>query len=1317
MERSKEPMTDKELMDGFVRGDEESFDALVQRHKERLFNAAYRVLYDPQAAEDVVQRVFIRLAERRDELADVRSVQAWLYAATLNLSLDVQKTMRRRKEREKAVEDSSRTEGPREVAMRSELRKELDLALAGLKNSLRIPLILRYLQGLSYEETGEVLGLSSEAVRKRVKRGLRALRTLLRARNLALPVAGIKAILRAAPSEAASANFLTSASSILKAASGTAVAAKAAITTTAVVKGGLMMSAKVKIAIGIGAAVLLGTVGYLATRKGDDERGLPRAEEGGPRGKSGVQGGEQGRGALVPAGEKELTDEAERLKGALWGRVVDVEGNPVAEATVEAGVFEGDTVTSLVRKTLVRSRPTDANGVFVFNDRVALSRMAQVLKKRAQLPQKLPGALHGLLIVTKEGCFPTRRQVDFESLGERHDMILKKAPEVTGRVVWAENQEPIEGVKVVCEPEKSDLYHVSEAEGLTDKEGKFALSVPAQGGAKLFPDGLQTWPKPKEPNVDLVPGGRIEEFVFPIELLSDTVLMGRVTNEEGQPVAGAELFLSTEKAFEGIAKTREDGRYMLWVYGGYSYRSYDLEDWPENPKLRASEPDVFLMEYMRQNPDGTWQWMEYWIPPPNAPPERLVAFHRDYEMGIVDVPALGVGQMRENVDVVLSKGAKVLGRVTDQNGVGLEGAAIRVETEPAENSAIFPNDKTFLTWGPGVVKSGRDGCYEINFLREGAYTVSARKGYWEEKKPLEINRNEVVEGFDFVLVHGEEFIKGKVSDERGNPWTHGRVWADSGGGPLLKSDTGSWSEIEQDGSYAINHLEPANYCLWLDASEDYWQGDGLLWPTLLEDVPAGTDGANIIVRMLPGGTLRVRVVDEAQQPVNDYELTCSPLSLSGGRSAIPMGVAWCDKGQYRTFGCDWERSGVLFLRKDVVTDTGEFLITTVAPGRYFVSAKGKKHGSEFKEVEVCQEQESLVLFVLKSLCLVEGMVLDERGQPVEGASIEAMKMRELQCTPERVWIFYDTWGYEYAARDYGPVFSQVSSDEKGRFVCDGLEQGGYRIVATRRDAVIDPYGRWYSAFADVSLDSPGPHFLEFTLRRGTGRIEGCVVGEDGNRNYVQVALIGNGQITRVHSDKRGNYFFEDVLPGRYRLTSEVWGRGRYESREVELKQGERLRLDIVAEGDGGLQGSISLGGEAARAAVWNSGYSGEDHILILRRLREGGSLEGTETSYRVGHDFESFELKNISCGTYEATAYFTLNIKPFGRPNQSFDEFYDLGECRAQFASDTNVIEIAPGSSTPIDLTVSEACAPHYPIPDGAICDNWLFVQELGQSF
>jgi RNA polymerase sigma-70 factor (ECF subfamily) len=220
MEQSSQPVTDREFLDEFLRsGDEGAFTRLMERYKSRLFNVAFRVLYDRQAAEDVVQRVFVGLAERKADLAKVRSLQSWLYATTVNLSLDMLKTMRRRKVREKVAESSTGPESPRDVAMRSELRKELDLALAGLKNSLRIPLILRYLEGLSHEEAGEILGVSSEAVRKRVRRGLRALRALLKARNLVLPLAVIEGALKATPAEAVSASFLASASSVLRTAS------------------------------------------------------------------------------------------------------------------------------------------------------------------------------------------------------------------------------------------------------------------------------------------------------------------------------------------------------------------------------------------------------------------------------------------------------------------------------------------------------------------------------------------------------------------------------------------------------------------------------------------------------------------------------------------------------------------------------------------------------------------------------------------------------------------------------------------------------------------------------------------------------------------------------------------------------------------------------------------------------------------------------------------------------------------------------------------------------------------------------------------
>ena len=280
MERSNQSARDKALLDGFVReGREESFNALVQHYKLRLFNAAFRVLNDEHAAEDVVQKAFIKLLERRNELTEVRSLQSWLYKMALNLSLDMKKSMRRRKDREKAEKASSSPETPREAAFRGEVRKELELALAKLKDSLRIPLILRYLHGLTYAEASEIMSLSEYATRKRVNRGLTALRKLLVGRGLLVPVVAVEAGLQSIPAKAASAHFLTSASSIIQGAATAAVAAKAATTTTSIVRGVLIMTTKGKIAMGATAAILAGFL-FLCLRgrltdKGDARPGPP----------------------------------------------------------------------------------------------------------------------------------------------------------------------------------------------------------------------------------------------------------------------------------------------------------------------------------------------------------------------------------------------------------------------------------------------------------------------------------------------------------------------------------------------------------------------------------------------------------------------------------------------------------------------------------------------------------------------------------------------------------------------------------------------------------------------------------------------------------------------------------------------------------------------------------------------------------------------------------------------------------------------------------------------------------------------------------
>ncbi|MDP2897187.1 MAG: sigma-70 family RNA polymerase sigma factor [bacterium] len=304
MEDFDRHISDRELLEDFVkRGHEDSFNVLVQDYKLRLFNVAFRVLHDRHAAEDAIQKVFLTLLEQKDQLADVESLQAWLYRTTLNVSLNIKKSRQRREEREKAGEASREGESPREAAAKAELREELDGALGKLKDSLRIPVVLRYLQGMSHAETGEILNLSPDAIRMRIVRALKKLRRLLGKRGLLVSTIAVEEGLRAVPAEAASASFLTSASLLIKAASTAGTVAKAVITTTSMVKGGLMMTAETKIAIGAIVAAIVAVVSFVCFRGDKEDTALRRP------------GAPKGLHRATPRVPKEAPDEGTAKKG------------------------------------------------------------------------------------------------------------------------------------------------------------------------------------------------------------------------------------------------------------------------------------------------------------------------------------------------------------------------------------------------------------------------------------------------------------------------------------------------------------------------------------------------------------------------------------------------------------------------------------------------------------------------------------------------------------------------------------------------------------------------------------------------------------------------------------------------------------------------------------------------------------------------------------------------------------------------------------------------------------------------------------------
>jgi len=182
-------MSDAQLLDRFVsRRDEVSdaaFEALVIRHGPMVLRVCRSVLHDWHDAEDAVQAVFLVLANRAGSIRRRESVASWLFGVAHRVSVHVKRGASRRRALDQLVasqilEEDSPTQNDfdREV-----LHKEIN----DLPERLRAPIVLCYLQGLTYYAAADRLGLSAAAIRGRLARARERLRRRLICRSVTIP--------------------------------------------------------------------------------------------------------------------------------------------------------------------------------------------------------------------------------------------------------------------------------------------------------------------------------------------------------------------------------------------------------------------------------------------------------------------------------------------------------------------------------------------------------------------------------------------------------------------------------------------------------------------------------------------------------------------------------------------------------------------------------------------------------------------------------------------------------------------------------------------------------------------------------------------------------------------------------------------------------------------------------------------------------------------------------------------------------------------------------------------------------------------------
>ena len=176
-----EPLTDKVLVQRASRGDGIAFSELVTRHYRRALRVAYGLLKNSQDAEDVTQDAFARVYSRLNEFEGASAFYTWLYRIVVNLSIDL--IRKRRRERRVDVDSEQardamrehtelwpRFDGthPGEAAERRQLGERLSKAFTDLPEIHQAVLLLRELEGMSYEEIARTLKIKKGTVMSRL---------------------------------------------------------------------------------------------------------------------------------------------------------------------------------------------------------------------------------------------------------------------------------------------------------------------------------------------------------------------------------------------------------------------------------------------------------------------------------------------------------------------------------------------------------------------------------------------------------------------------------------------------------------------------------------------------------------------------------------------------------------------------------------------------------------------------------------------------------------------------------------------------------------------------------------------------------------------------------------------------------------------------------------------------------------------------------------------------------------------------------------------------------------------------------------------
>jgi len=248
--RGESAASDWDLLDRFAAAhDETAFEVVVWRHHQMVVSVCSRILADSNDVEDAFQATFLVLARKAGSLRRTGSLSSWLFGVARRVALEARARGSRRHVPDLVYVPPACPE-PCDEIVRQELRCVFDEVLGQLPEKYRAPIVMCYLEGLTYEEAGQRLGCPKGTVSTRLTRARELLKIRLTGRGLAVSAGSLAAWLCASAASAAtpvslvaSAIKAATAAAAMKTVAGT-IAPKVAALTQGVLKAMFMTKLK-----------------------------------------------------------------------------------------------------------------------------------------------------------------------------------------------------------------------------------------------------------------------------------------------------------------------------------------------------------------------------------------------------------------------------------------------------------------------------------------------------------------------------------------------------------------------------------------------------------------------------------------------------------------------------------------------------------------------------------------------------------------------------------------------------------------------------------------------------------------------------------------------------------------------------------------------------------------------------------------------------------------------------------------------------------------------------------------------------------------